>query len=149
MRWATVAIAIAVLLFFVGRGLGSDGRIQLGYNGFKWNRDLNPGYSLQEEEIEKRRVREICKLYFIRGIYEGYAVGAAMGAADDKGKADKIAELYYTDASYADLADKVDGFYQDIRNRKIPVAQALLIISMEMRGQSKEAIERMLNEFRK
>ena len=67
------------------------------------------------------------KLLIIRGIYDGLMFGRS-----------PFIHEYYTKTSFEHLITAVDQFYNDYRNQKIPVVLALRIISMELRGVSKE-----------
>jgi hypothetical protein len=52
-----------------------------------------------------------------------------------------IISSYYTKTSLDHLVKALDQFYQDYRNEKILIVWALRVISMELRGESKDAVD--------
>ncbi|MEI8349257.1 MAG: hypothetical protein WCI77_03795 [Candidatus Omnitrophota bacterium] len=84
--------------------------------------------------IEANRMRA----FFVQGIYEG-------ALAMNQAKAREV--FYYTD--YTTLASAVSEFYSDDDdNADIPVTHALYIVSMRMKGKSKDAVDDMIKKFR-
>jgi len=80
----------------------------------------------------------LCKIYFVRGIYEGLVIGDS-----------KKLDHFYTKTSYETLIKALDQFYEDYRNENIFVVDALTVISMELRGTNKETVDKKLRLLRK
>jgi hypothetical protein len=51
-------------------------------------------------------------------------------------------------ASYAQLIRGLDRFYEDYRNEAIPIVFGLRVVTMEMRGESAELIDRIVRGWR-
>src|SRR6266566_1677667 len=77
------------------------------------------------------------KLFLVRGIYEGLILGRSSAL-----------NQFYTKTSYDHLIRALDQFYSDYRNEKLPVVVALRVISMELRGVSKEEVDTELRRLR-
>jgi len=77
------------------------------------------------------------KLFLVRGIYEGLILGRSSAL-----------NQFYTKTSYDHLIRALDQFYSDYRNDKLPVVVALRVISMELKGASKESVDTELRRLR-
>ena len=87
-----------------------------------------------------KEARRTFRLGIIRGIVDGLVVGESSLIDNDK-------LLVFT--SYDHLEIALDQFYSsDYRNRKILIVLALEVIAMELRGKSKEEIDRKLRLLR-
>lgn len=97
-------------------------------DGETWTKNMSSG-----DEKEK-----LVKTTLIRGIYEG------MYAADSGKALDK----YYFNTDCLNLVSLLDKFYADRRNIKIPIAQALYIVVMELKKEPKDKIDEELKKLR-
>jgi hypothetical protein len=86
------------------------------------------------------------KLVTVRSFHEGYMAGATLCCGDNI--REKMQEELYAKTSYEHLVSALDEFYSNHRNRKILIFGAMKIVSMEMRGVSKEEIDLRLRRYR-
>jgi hypothetical protein len=76
------------------------------------------------------------KLSYIAGVYDGLVFG----------KSQIRDNFVFT--SYEAMCAALDDFCSDERNQRVSLVPALRIVSMEIKGQSKEAIERETRRLR-
>lgn len=116
-----------IMFLFIGYAHGESGKV--GCDGGLWkrlNRNVDPA------------TRQLVKVILVRGIYEGaWAVNEA-----------EARETFFIYARYSTIAYALDRFYSDDRNIKIPITQALIVVSMELKREDKTAIEDTLREMR-
>jgi hypothetical protein len=74
----------------------------------------------------------------VRGIYDGMM----FGRSPDRDK------YQVKGTSYDQLIRGLDTFYSDYRNERIFVVHALQVVSMELRGESSNAIDLKTRELR-
>jgi hypothetical protein len=99
--------------------------LKFGLDGRIWNMLKEPDDVLQ-------------KMAIVRGIYDGLMFGHSPDI-----------NLYYTKTSLDHLVKALDQFYQDYRNEKVLIVWALRVVSMELRGESKDAVDSELRRVRK
>jgi hypothetical protein len=99
--------------------------LKFGLDGRIWNMLKEPDSVLQ-------------KMAIVRGIYDGLMFGHSPDI-----------NLYYTKTSLDHLVKALDQFYQDYRNEKVLIVWALRVVSMELRGESKDAVDSELRRVRK
>ena len=56
---------------------------------------------------------------------------------------------YFSNVTNNQIADGLDTFYSDFRNKKIRIANAIWIVVNSIAGKSQEEIEKMAESFRK
>ena len=126
-------LSLACLFSFPETGSAADERIGFGVNGSVWKRALGD----KDREAEK-----FYKLILLRGVLDGMMFGESPYMAPGSG-------AIYTATSYDHLIDALDQFYADYRNEKIFVVWALLVVSMELRGDPRSKIEAALIDYRR
>lgn len=104
---------------------GQTQDLKFGLDGRIWNMLKEPDDVLQ-------------KMAIVRGIYDGMMFGHSPDI-----------NLYYTKTSLDHLVKALDQFYQDYRNEKVLIVWALRVLSMELRGESKDAVDSELRRVRK
>ncbi|MFH1593367.1 MAG: hypothetical protein ABID09_01555 [Candidatus Omnitrophota bacterium] len=78
------------------------------------------------------------KVALVRGIYEGaWTVDPV-----------KASTVYFQDMSFGGLILALDNIYKEGKNIGIPVAEALKIVSMELRGENASVVNSTLNRMR-
>ncbi|MDP8258254.1 MAG: hypothetical protein P9L90_02370 [Candidatus Aadella gelida] len=102
------------------------------YNGWNWN---NITLLIRNGGVY---AGTMMKLALVRGIYEGART------------LDPLREqaVYFQATTYKRIADALDVFYVDEYNRNIPVAEALKVVAMYLRGEEKPAINSKINSMR-
>ena len=106
------------------RAVSQDDEIKYVLDGSAWSKLSDAGSCFE-------------KLILVRGIYDGLMIGHSPVMKD-----------YSTKTSYDHLIKALDQFYGDYRNEKIPVVSALRVISMELRGASKDDVDLELRRLR-
>jgi hypothetical protein len=135
MRIFTCFIFVIVFLhvFLSGAARAASDRIAFGLNGAEWKRVLT------DQDIQATKFQ---KLILLRGVLDGMMFGQSPFFAPGSKHA------MYVDTSYDHLIDAVDQFYSDYRNEKVFIVWALLVVSMELRGESRAKIDADLQDFR-
>ena len=108
-------------------------RILFGQDGATWKRVLT------DQDVQ---VTKFQKLILLRGVLDGMMFGQSPFFAPGSKYA------MYVDTSYDHLIDAVDQFYSDYRNEKVFIVWALLVVSMELRGEPRAKIDAELQNFR-
>jgi hypothetical protein len=76
------------------------------------------------------------KLAYVAGVYDGLVFGKSQ-IRDN-----------FAFARYDTMTTALDGFCSDERNNRVPLVPALRVISMDIKGQGKEAIEKETRRLR-
>ena len=94
-------------------------------------------------DYPEEKCGQLCKLTFVRGVYDGMGFTAGL----------EMKKLFYMEGEgkdfYGNLVYALDKFYSDYKNINITVVEALIIISMELRGASQKEIEELKEYSRK
>ncbi len=101
----------------------------------------------------------LLKASYITGFFDGTNLGhqfSSWKCLDDKACLDKVTESYqfyahkYTkDVTNIQLADGLDVFYKDYRNRKIRVENAVWLTLNAIAGTPQADLDKMVDNFRK
>jgi hypothetical protein len=101
----------------------------------------------------------LLKVSYITGVFDGTNLGyqfSSWKCLDDKPCAAKVTESYqfyadrYTkDVTNIQLADGLDVFYKDYRNRKIRVGKAVWLTLNAIAGTPQADLDKMVENFRK
>jgi hypothetical protein len=136
MRIFICFIFVIVLLHALlsGEACAASDRILFGLDGATWKRVLTDD---QDVQATKRY-----KLILLRGVLDGMMFGQSPFFAPGSKYA------MYVGTSYDHLIDAVDQFYSDYRNEKVFIVWALLVVSMELRGEPRAKIDAELQDFR-
>jgi hypothetical protein len=127
MKKLILALILVIGLSSVSYGEGR--RVNLWFNGELWN---------SPELSSKDFLAQTMKVYLIRGVYEGiYYVNPK-----------KLCSIYTCERNYEDLVMALDKFYGDDENIKIPIVDALELVSMEIKGKDKTLIQEKLRILR-
>ena len=98
---------------------------------------------------------------YVAGLFDGAFVGYdysywnLAAESTDKPCVDKMTESFNDNLRHlknkksGQIADGLDEFYKDFRNRSIRVRNAISYISLEISGASKEKLEKVLRDLRK
>ena len=98
------------------------------------------------------------KSLYVSGLFDGIDTGLRLGTQDtnEKDCLQKVAESFFKNHDKyivgrinSQIIDGLDNFYNDIKNRKIPVRQAFFIVLMQIAGDSDEIINKHIFELRK
>lgn len=144
-----LALALSIFIALANNLYGGErGRIPFLLNGESWRKLSQPDpvfsvpeLSQEEKELVDVVMRETAKIWLIQGIYEG--VWSFKDSQEESGR-----DVYYYETDYEQLVSAVDQFYSDSKNIRIPVVQALRIITMELRGEKKAVINKELRTLR-
>ena len=109
-----------------------------------------------------RRLGDMENLHYITGFFDGMILGrnfSYWGFILDKDSASCLSKV---SNSYADLENKyllnvtagqvrdgLNNFYEDYRNRKIMVSDAIWLVLQSIGGIPKEEMEKMIEEWRR
>lgn len=135
MRIFTCFIFAIVLFhaFLLDEARAASDRIGFGLDGAVWKRVLTDQDDVQSTKLQK--------LILLRGVLDGMMFGQSPLFAPGS-------NAVYVDTSYDHLIDAVDQFYSDYRNEKVFIVWALLVVSMELRGEPRAKIDTELQDFR-
>ena len=135
MRIFKCFIFVIVLLhgLLSNEAFAASDRIVFGLDGAAWKRVLD------DENVQATKFQ---KLILLRGVLDGMMFGQSPFFAPGSKNA------VYVDTSYDHLIDAVDQFYSDYRNEKVFIVWALLVVSMELRGEPRAKIDAELQDFR-
>ena len=108
------------------KSAGDTREVKFGLDGRSWN-NLNkfPTFA------------QVGKLLMVKAIYDGLWFGQS-----------PLTDQYYTNTGIDHLVRALDQFYKDYKNEKILVVHALLVVSMELRGEPEEKIQDTIRKFR-
>jgi len=103
-------------------------------------------YNADGEYWKESTHNEKCNI--ARGIYDGFLVGITVAGSPIF--FDRAFNLYYHDADLLlDLVPAIDRFYMDRENSNIPISYALLMITLDYKGESVKEIDKKLQSLRK
>lgn len=125
-----LVFAFIIIILLSGSSYGQKRKVELWFNGELWN---SPALS------PKDYLAQSLKVYLIRGIYEGIYYLSP----------DKLCKKYTCNKNYDELVSALDKFYSNKENIKIPIVDALEIITMEDREMDKDLIKEKLRIQRK
>lgn len=124
--WMTVGIVLVV--FSIGSVDASA----------KFMKDGNYWQTL--EDSKNVLLGETAKVVFIRGIYDGVAFAGN----------EQIYSLLYMDEDdfILTVSDMLDGFYLNPENKKIPITQAIVIVTLDLRGSKNSVVQELTKKSR-
>ena len=108
------------------KSAGDTRQVKFGLDGRSWN-DLN---KLPE-------LAQVGKPLMVKAIYDGLWFGQS-----------PLTDQYYTNTGLDHLVRALDQFYKDYKSEKILVVWALLVVSMELRGEPEEKIQDTIRKLR-
>jgi len=122
-------LALILVMALSGISYGEGRRVNLWFNGELWN---------SPELSTKDFLAQTMKMYLIRGVFEGvYYISPK-----------KLCAIYSCNSSYEELVTALDKFYENNENVKIPIVDALELVSMEIKGEDKTLIQEKLRIHR-
>lgn len=103
------------------------------------------------------------KLAYVTGFFDGMALGSELSYSGIRDKAgridpalvDKVATSYtamsvqFKNVTNGQLADGIDKFYEDYRNRTILLSDAVWLVVNSISGKSDAEMQTMIENFRK
>jgi hypothetical protein len=97
---------------------------------------------------------QLSKILFVRGVYEGAITAYGKLAVPDARSAREVAlqqfgNTFYINTSYENLVTGLDSFCSDHQNQEIFLTEALQIVAMQLRGDTKDSIDREIDAVRK